>query len=210
MEKQTIFEGREIRLYKTAEAIDLCWKKNPKKGDIGGIMESIALHGFLNIPIFSPSLTNVRDGQGAILAGNHRVLALHALWGADDSYWEEIGRERWCPTVEEDGFWLCPVLIVPHLDTETAAIAAALDDNNTALGGDFSASDRMRLWEPKAYIDLLEQVLLSGENAIASEDQDNLAFYIRCAEAPPPEEEAVEEVEKEYQPRTCPHCGGEI
>lgn len=209
--KNVIFEGREIRLYTTSEAIDLCWKENPKKGDLGAIMQSIALHGFLSIPTFSPSLVNMRGKKGAIVAGNHRILALHALWQADDSYWREIGKARWCPTVEKEEKWLVPILIVPHLNTEAAAAAAAIDDNNTTLGGDFSATDRLRLWEPQAYVDLLEKIMLEDPGAIASEDQSNLAYYLKCAESEnDPEDDEPEVAEKERQPRVCPHCGGEL
>lgn len=201
----------KIKLYPVTEAIGLLWSENPKRGDVGQIMRSIAIHGFLSIPVFSPALPNVKGGTGAILAGNHRVQALHALWKADSSFWKEVGVERWCPTTEQDGEWLCPILTVPHLVDETQAIAAALDDNNTTLGGDFSASDRLRLWDPQTYLELLERVLLEEPNSIASEDQDNLAYYLKAIEREEePQEEDPTPPEKTGQGRVCPHCGGEL
>ena len=213
MKEKLLFSDRTIRLYTTTEAIDLLWDANPRKSDLGQVMHSIACHGFLSLPVLAQSLTNVKGGKGALAIGNHRVQALHHLWQAGPEYWQEIGRDRWCPTTEANGQWLCPVLIVPHLDTEMKSIAAAIDDNNTALGGDFGAGDRLRLWEPEAYLELLEQVLLEDPGAIATEDQDNLAYYLRVGaieEEPPKEEEPDTPEPREPSCRVCPHCGGEL
>lgn len=214
MKEKQLFNGRSVRLYTTTEAIGLLWEENPRSGDIGMVMKSIAFNGFLSLPILSPSLTNVSGGTGAIAIGNHRVTALHHLWQAGPEYWEEVGRKRWCPTMEQGGEWLCPVLTVPHLDTEEKSIAAAIDDNNTALGGDFSASDRLRLWEPQAYADLLERLLLEDPRMVSTEDPDNLAYYLSCLKDAPEEEveeeETQERADREDQPRHCPHCGGEL
>lgn len=123
------------------------WSRNPKKHDIGAIVESIKRYGFIDPPKFDETL-------GALIYGNGRDEALE---------WMQAQGEKPPRGVRTDasGRWLIPVKFGVDAASVAEAEAAAIDHNNLALsGGDFTGFDMARMWDG-SLTDILESLARS-------------------------------------------------
>ncbi len=131
----------EIRIeYHRLDAVAR-WARNPKRHDIGAIVESIRRYGMVDPPKYDAAL-------GALVYGNGRDEALEWMHAQGD-------RPPRGVRVDSDGMWLIPVKVGIDQDTPEQAEALALDHNNLSLsGGDFTAYDMARMWG-EGYTDIL-------------------------------------------------------
>ena len=131
------------------DAAGLLWKDNPKRHDIGAIIESIKRYGFQERPKLDVNLPNVSDGKGAIVAGNGRIEALAGM-ERDDRYELPRGLAQ-----DRDGAWCMPILVGTDASSPELASAYAIDDNNLVLaGGDMDSGDYIRMYS-SGYVPLL-------------------------------------------------------
>jgi hypothetical protein len=139
------------------------WDKNPKKHDLGSLIQSISKYGFRDAPIFDAKLK-------AIVGGNGRLTAL-----------EKMRKSKMEPPrgvkVDTDGMWLVPIQVGLAARSKSEAEAFAIDHNNiTLLGGDLTLFDVARMWDAE-YLELLQQ--LSDQNALpVSVDTDDLTALL--------------------------------
>lgn len=135
------------------------WNRNPKKHDLGALMQSIRKHGFKNPPKFEPALNN---GQGGLVIGNGRDEALE---------WMEKETPKDPPrgiAVDGEGRWLVPIIFGVDAASQIAAEAYGVDDNNlTMMGGDFGAFDIAKMWDEEEYNKLLLNLAEQGEYAVS-------------------------------------------
>jgi DNA modification methylase len=150
------------------------WDRNPKKHDAGAIAASIERHGFKDPPKFEPLLNG---GEGGIVEGNGRIEVLEAM--------RAQGRKAPRGVLAQDDQWLIPLLFGVDAASQAAAESYGVDHNNLVLsGGDYTAVDMMRLWEPGAYTDILQGLEELGELPI-SVDADDLATLLSLDEIEP-------------------------
>lgn len=117
------------------------WPRNPKRHDIGAIVESIRRYGFVDPPKYDQTL-------GALVYGNGRDEALEWMHAQGDDPPRGV-------LVADDGMWLMPVKVGVDQESAEQAEALALDHNNLTLsGGDFTAWDMARMWS-EGYADIL-------------------------------------------------------
>lgn len=139
--------GLTLRYIPLSHAVTLAWGDNPKLHDTQAIVESIERHGFKDPPKFEPALNG---GGGGIVEGNGRIQALAYMKRQKNDPPEGIGVD------EED--WYIPVLFGVDASSSSAAEAYGVDHNNLVLsGGDFTAKDVARLWNP-GYLDVLTRL----------------------------------------------------
>jgi DNA modification methylase len=172
-------------------ASELFWDDNPNTHDLGQLAESIETYGFRNPPIWDNTLN---DGKGGIVGGNGRNQVL--------LYMKSQGRKPPRCIVEKDGEWLMPVIFGCDAESEAQAIAFAIDDNNTVLGGGtFTAVDMANNWDKEKYLQVL-QGLAERDRMPVTVDRDDLALMLSLAtpkEVLAPEEEQEqtdEDIEK--------------
>lgn len=135
------------------------WNRNPKKHDIGALVQSIRKHGFKNPPKFEPALNN---GQGGLVIGNGRDEALEWMEKEDPA-----NPPRGIAT-DEQGAWLVPIVFGVDAASQNAAESYGVDDNNlTMMGGDFGAFDLSKMWDEQAYNELLLGLAQEGEYTIS-------------------------------------------
>jgi hypothetical protein len=143
------------------------WNRNPKKHDIGALVESIRKHGFKVPPRYEPTLNN---GQGGLIAGNGRDEALEWMFK------QEPQNPPRGIAIDHDGTWLIPVLFGVDAVSQAAAEAYGIDDNNmTMMGGDFGAFDLSKMWNEDEYNTLLLDLAQQNEYSI-SIPADTLVF----------------------------------
>lgn len=151
--EQAPAETLELRYMPVRDAV--LYENNAKKHDIGAIAESIQRHGFRNPPIFDWSLNNK---NGGIVAGNGRTEALRMMELQGAAVPRGIA-------VDAEGRWCIPIVFGCDADSEHAAIAYCIDDNNLTLaGGEYSPADMARMWNMEGYmatlIDLSDHKIL--------------------------------------------------
>jgi len=136
-------DAARVEWVRVQDAAGLLWKDNPKRHDLGAIIESIKRYGFQERPKFDVNLPNVTGGTGAIVAGNGRVEALAAM-ERDKRY--ELPRGLAAGT---EGAWCMPLLVGTDATSEEMAAAYGLDANNLTLaGGDAESSDYFKMYSP--------------------------------------------------------------
>jgi DNA modification methylase len=117
------------------------WDKNPKRHDIGALVESIRRYGMVDPPKIDSTL-------GALVYGNGRAEALAWMHAQGDSPPRGIK--------VEDGRWKMPVKVGIDSVSIEEAEALAIDHNNlTMSGGDFTGFDFARMWDA-GYTDVLQ------------------------------------------------------
>ena len=157
---------------KVEDAIKMLWVDNPKRHDIGSVIQSIERYGFQELPKFDKLLRNSTGEQGAIKAGNGRVEALYKM--ERDGHYE---LPRGLAKTKDGGQWVLPVIIGVDAETETQAIAYAIDSNNlTMLGGDFNIYDIMHMYDETKYMEILQNLATDGTApvTVSAEDIDTL------------------------------------
>jgi len=137
-----------LRLEYVPLATVALWDRNPKRHDVGGIIESIERYGFKDPPKFEPALN---DGEGGIVEGNGRTVVLRMM----QADYEKEDKEPPRGIALSDGDWAVPVLFGVDAASQGAAEAYAIDHNNlTMAGGDFDGFEMARLWD-SSYVDML-------------------------------------------------------
>lgn len=188
-----------LRLEYVPLSVAMMWEDNKKLHDIGGIIQSIRRHGFKDPAKFEPALNG---GNGGIVEGNGRFEALASM--------RESGADA--PrgvAVTEDGAWAVPVLFGVDAESEEAAEAYGIDHNQlTMMGGDFSLSDTLHMWESD-FEDQLRK-LAEADAMPVTIDGDDLDALIAYGDADvlPPDEfpEYGDDIDVDYR---CPKCGYE-
>lgn len=176
------------------------WDANPKRHDMGGLVQSIRVHGFRDAPILDAAL-------GAIVAGNGRTTALQEMRAAgrqpEDEHWPPLG----VVVDPEDGEWWVPFQTGIDSPTAEQAESFGLDHNLlTATGGDLGFAELCRLHDHAKLAGVAQRLLAAGVGVITL-DPDDLEAIVN----PPPPAEVVGGAGggAERGPRmlTCPHCG---
>lgn len=140
----------EIRYIPLDQAV--LWDRNPKRHSIGDLDASFDRYGFKMPPRYEPHING--QGQGGIGAGNGRIKTL--MMRRDQNRPPPRG------ILVRDDQWLVPILFGVDADSQAAAEAFGIDDNNLTLsGGDFTAFDMSRLWSAD-YTDILASLALSS------------------------------------------------
>jgi len=143
-------------------SLALLWDDNKKRHDIGALIQSFKRHGFKDSPKFEPTLNG---GEGGIVEGNGRFIALDAMRGGGDDPPRGIA-------IDDDGKWLVPVTFGVDAASEAAAKAYGVDHNALTLsGGDFDLTDHMRLWSEGFDTQLIE-LAQEGITPVAFDDAD--------------------------------------
>jgi len=158
--------------WRVRDAVNFLWKENPKRHDIGAVIQSIERYGFQEPAKFDVNLPNTAGGQGAIKAGNGRVEAAAAM--------ERDGRYDWPRGTarDTDGAWCIPMLMGTDAYSEEMAAAYGIDANNLTLsGGDLTAFDYMRMYDAD-YTEMLGRLAQADELpvSVGLETLDTLKF----------------------------------
>lgn len=143
------------------------WDRNPKKHDLQKLVESIETHGFRDPPAYDVQLD-------AFVEGNGRTEALQ--WMA------RHGRERprGIALDVQTGEWCIPVIFGVDAKSRLAAERYGIDHNNLVLaGGDFTAADYARNWDPR-YAEILQE-LAHAQQLPVSIDGDDLDALLAVA-----------------------------
>ncbi|MCL4296172.1 MAG: hypothetical protein KJ077_10610 [Anaerolineae bacterium] len=161
------------------EAKDWEWLDNPKLHDTEAIITSIKRYGFADPPKFDSSLLSAA-GQGAIIGGNGRTLALVAM--------RERGME---PPVgialTHKGEWAIPILFGNDLPSQEAAAAFAIDHNNLTLaGGTLTGLDMARMYSVQGYNELLATLRDADTLPVSVSDKDVEELLARVVHQAPP------------------------
>lgn len=109
---------------------------NPKLHDLGALAASEERYGFVEPPI-------INETSGRLVAGEGRIRALLAL--------QAEGKPPPAGVTVKAGEWFVTAGYHPF-KSDAEAQAYLFDSNNLGLlGGDFTAWDMERLWDPEAY-----------------------------------------------------------
>lgn len=154
------FDGEQVILRYIPVRNVVLWKENPKKHNIGAIMQSIQKYGFKDPPAFDSALEGLIEGNG-------RAEALLKM---------ELEKQS-CPRGilkhKETGEWLMPVLFGVDSKSKSLAERYAIDHNNLVLsGGDLTANDIARIWDRDLYTKLLTNFSSSGEELVTMDLDD--------------------------------------
>lgn len=142
------------------------WTNNPKKHDMGALIQSIRRYGFRDAPIYDRTLNS-------IIAGNGRVEALAMM--------KEDGEEPPRGIVVQGDEWLVPVQHGVDASDEREAEAFGLDHNNlTILGGDAGIEALLGMYREDLLVEKLEA--LGAAHLPVSIDGDDLDALLN----PPP------------------------
>lgn len=171
------------------------WDDNPKRHDIDALVRSIETHGFGDPPKFDATL-------GALIYGNGRTEALERMRAAGKEPPRGIG-------LLEGGEWAVPVIFGIDAESRAAAVAFAIDHNNTTLlGGTLGLEELLGIWDEEG----LQRVLADTPDAgalLASLSRADLDALLRG-----PDFEPVADADQprldEKKSITCPHCGEEF
>jgi hypothetical protein len=138
------------------------WEGNPKKHDIGAIIQSIERYGFLDPPKYDSSLD-------AIIEGNGRVEALRTLKASNTTKKVPNGI-----AIDSHGEWYIPVLVGNDLPSTKMALGYAVDHNNISyMGGDgITSLDISRMYDMEDYLDVLSQT------STVSVDEDDMELLM--------------------------------
>jgi hypothetical protein len=186
----------QIRYVRLRDSV--LWDRNPKKNDLGGIIESIRLHGFRDAPIFDGAL-------GAIVAGNGRTTALHEM--------RQVGQqpedEHWPPqgiVADAEGEWWMPMQFGIDAGSREQAEAFGLDHNLlTATGGDLGLPELAGLFDHDRLVAVLQASAEAGARVVTL-DGDDLDALLRPP-LPPEGREVGRDAADGVAMCTCPECG---
>lgn len=179
--EQVTGESVQIRflpLSKITNLSKILWKKNAKKHDLKGVLESIERYGFIDPPKWDSKLN---EGDGGLIYGNGRTATIvGALIEA-----KQLGHEppRGIPTAIDSGEWCIPVKFGVDSESEAMATAAAIDHNNLTLSGsDLDIEQISKIWNDD-YVGLLKSI---AENDImpVTVDEDDLATLLLAMNLP--------------------------
>lgn len=179
--KMTKLELRYVRLSDL-----VLWDRNPKRHDIGAIIESLRRHGMRDPAAYDATL-------GALVYGNGRTQAMAQM---------KRGKEAPPAMVEvaEDGEWLVPVVFGADSKSLQAAESFAIDHNNlTMMGSDFTAYDIEELWDSDKYVKLLEELAADAELPVTV-DGDDLEALVAAPVA----------IEEKRAANVCMACGAPL
>lgn len=172
------------------------WDRNPKRHDIGALVESIWTYGYQDPSKFDAAL-------GALVYGNGRVQAVQA--GKKEGRHPPTG-----VALLPDGRWAVPVVFGNDLASRAVAEAFAIDHNNLTLaGGDFTALDIARLWDADAYVALLSEFAVADQMPLTVDGDDLDALLAQTAGAVEAPEEFGKYDEDLATKYCCPKCGYE-
>lgn len=198
--KSTELETVEIKYLPVRDVAR--FDRNPKRHDVGGVSQSIALYGFRNPPIWD---SNLNDGTGGIAAGNGRIEALLMM----EQQGQDLPRGI---AVNDKRQWCLPIVFGCDAINEAEAIAYAVDDNNlTMAGGDFDHFAMAGMWDQADYLELLKSIADQRTLPITV-DEDALASLILMADRRVGDEDEAIGGEDGGGPKmlTCPNCGHEF
>jgi len=178
-------DAPELVWIRVQDAVKLLWNENPKLHNIGDLVKSIEKYGYQEIAKFDKNLINVNGTTGAVVAGNGRIESLAEM--------EKQKRKlpRGLALLKETGEWVMPVIVGVDQENINKAKAFAIDSNNLGLsGGDFTAVDMSRMWNPAQYMAILQGLSIEDEapvtvdkdiinrlNNVLSEDYNNNIDY---------------------------------
>lgn len=179
--EQITGESVQIRFLPLSAVTNLSkvlWKKNAKKHDLKGVLESIERYGFIDPPKWDSQLN---DGDGGLIYGNGRTATIvGALIEA-----KRLGHEppRGIPTAIDSGEWCIPVKFGVDSESEAMAMAAAIDHNNLTLSGsDLDIEQMSKIWD-EDYVALLRSI--ADQNVMpVTVDEDDLATLLLCLDSP--------------------------
>ncbi len=171
------------------------WDENPKRHDIGALIQSIQLHGFGDPPKFDSKLEG-------LVYGNGRTEAL-----------ERMRRDGMDPPRGilklEDDQWAVPVIFGVDAKSRAAAVAFAIDHNNLALlGGNLDFTDLLSMWDEEGLQRVLADVPDAGE-LLASLDAGDVAALLTGPDFQPVGADDQSRLD-EKKPITCPECGAQF
>lgn len=127
---------------------DFIWSENPKRHDIGALIQTIERVGFKDAPRWNAHLPNTGGTQGAFTYGNGRAEALYRMWQNTQSYSVPDN------VISDGDEWYMPLDVGLDEGLQQAR-AWALDHNSLSLsGGDYEDGDIWRLYD----VDLLASV----------------------------------------------------
>ena len=173
------------------------WDANPKKHDIGAIMQSIRKYGFQDPPKFSPVLN---DNAGGIVEGNGRSIALRNM--------KADGQPSPRGIVARDGEWLVPVLFGVDAESQAAAEAYAIDHNSLVMsGGDFDMFEIGKMWNEREYAEVLRS-LAEQDTPPVSIDAVDIDSYLAASRLPA-FREYDESIADGVRLCRCGRCGNE-
>lgn len=186
-------ERLELRYVPLAQARR--WDANPKKHDLDALVRSIETHGYGDPAKYDATL-------GALIYGNGRTEALERMRAAGKEPPRGIG-------LLEGGEWAVPVIFGIDAESRAAAVAFAIDHNNTTLlGGNLGLEELLGIWDEEG----LQRVLADTPDAgalLASLSRADVDALLRV-----PDFEPVADADQprldEKKSITCPHCGEEF
>lgn len=171
------------------------WDDNPKKHDLAALARSIETHGFGDPPKYDAALE-------ALVYGNGRTEALEQMHAAGKVPPRGIA-------LLDGGEWAVPVVFGVDAASRAAAVAFAIDHNNTTLlGGSLHFEDLLGIWDEGA----LQRVLADTPEAgdfLASMGSADLDSLLQGPEFDPETGEAQPRLD-EKKLVTCPECGREF
>lgn len=185
-----------IEYVRLDKAVELLWRKNPKRHALDSLAASFLQHGFRDAPAFD---ANLQEG-GAIVDGNGRVETLG--WMFDQGQELPVGILQ----DKDDGMWCVPIQFGIDAPSREAAESYALDANSLIMAGaDFTAWDMSRLWDDDGYLEVLKglaEVDLLPVSVDGEDFSDLLAALPENIIFPEYDESVADEVEY----LECPEC----
>jgi hypothetical protein len=173
---------------------ELFWDDNPNSHDMGQLAESMETYGFRNPPIWD---SNLNGGKGGLVGGNGRNKVLLHM--------KTQCRKPPRGILEKDSDWLMPVVFGCDAESEAQAVAYAIDDNNTVLGGgNFTALDMANNWDKEKYLQVL-QGLAEQDRMPVTVDRDDLALMLSLANDPKEKDQGQGD-----EAEICPCCNQKI
>ena len=159
---------------------------------IDALIRSIDQHGFGDPPKFDAQL-------GGLVYGNGRTEALDRM--RQDGHPPPRGI-----ALLEDGDWAMPIVFGVDAKSKAAAVAFAIDHNNlTLLGGNFSFTEMLALWDEEALQDVLTSVP-DASDLLASIDSTDIATLLDGPEFDPVAADDQARLDEKKQVN-CPECG---
>jgi len=159
-------DSRTIEYMPLAELVTRLHPQNPKSHDIGAIIESYKVHGYV--------ASGVIDSRtGLFLAGHGRTIALNMM--------QKQGMAAPDGIRNGGDDWLVPVQVGYESKNDTQAKAYIVADNKLTMAG---------AWNEPALAELLQEVAGSADVALSStgfsgDELDDLLRDLGMAEEPP-------------------------
>ncbi|NJL26520.1 MAG: hypothetical protein HC897_00925 [Thermoanaerobaculia bacterium] len=171
------------------------WDANPKRHDIPALIKSIEKHAFGDPGKFDATL-------GALVYGNGRTEALERMRAEGKTPPRGI-------VALQNGEWAMPVIFGVDAESQAAAVAFAIDHNNTTLlGGGLGFTDLLSIWDEEALEKVLAEVPDAGALLVSLNSQDLDALLNGPTFEPAGADEQSRLDEKKLV--TCPECGCEF